>query len=178
MQQTDLQWIRDTLRTLAVLLPVDRSAFDRRAVVAWVQDQRRYFAARSRVEARRRDVFGRGSLALGILSLTASLAALVIGTREGSTALLVVGIVATWTALCVAIARSYVRARSYAENANRYQRMLFVFDRAAVLLEEAREPGDVRTIVAELGREALTEHADWLLAQRERRIAIVQTAAV
>lgn len=178
MQQSDLQWIRDTLRTLAVLIPADPSAFDRDAVIAWVQEQLRYFTVRAGVEAHRRDAFGRGALVLGIVSLTLSLAALVMGTREGSAVLLVVGIVATWTALCVALVRSYVRARSYSENANRYQRMLVVFGRAAELLETAREPADVRAIATELGRDALTEHADWLLAQRERRIAIVQTAAV
>jgi hypothetical protein len=56
--------------------------------------------------------------------------------------------------------------------------MFFVFDKALVLLKNAKGRDDeVRTIARELGREALAEHAEWLLLQRERPISMVHTEA-
>jgi hypothetical protein len=56
--------------------------------------------------------------------------------------------------------------------------MFFVFDKALALLTNAKDNDEeVRTIARELGREALAEHAEWLLLQRERPISRVQTEA-
>jgi hypothetical protein len=60
----------------------------------------------------------------------------------------------------------YVQQRGYTENSRRYQRMFVVFDTANRRLQE---PGaDAPEILAELGHEALSEHADWLILHRER----------
>jgi hypothetical protein len=159
--------------------PPAHGGFD--AVANWVDEQQRYFADRARLEGRRRDVLGGVSGALGVVSVIASLAllAILLGHVRGPTRLLPdIGIVAGASALCVAVMRSYARTRGHSENANRYQRMSFVLDRAAEALAAA--PGDeaaARAVAAELGRLALAEHAEWLLLQRERPIAMVATSA-
>lgn len=180
MQQTDLQWIRNVLRVLNFLHKRQTSPLGFDVVMDWVTVQHRYFAEHSGIEARRRDVFGKTAGILGVLSLVASLAILGLSiARAGSSGMtLAIGMLAAWMALCVAIAQSYARTRGYSENANRYQRMFFVFDRALMLLKSPNtSEADVRTIAAELGREALAEHAEWLLAQRERRLSLVHTSA-
>lgn len=180
MQQTDLQWIRNVLRVLNFLDQRQTSPLGFDVVMDWVSGQHRYFAEHSGIEASRRDAFGKTAGILGALSLVASLVILGLSiARAGSPGMiLAIGILAAWSALCVAIAQSYSRTRGYSENANRYQRMFFVFDRALVLLRSANtSEAEVRTIAAELGREALAEHAEWLLAQRERRISVVHTSA-
>jgi len=181
MQQTDLQWIRNVLRVLNFLDQREPSTQGFDVVLQWATSQNRYFAEHSRIEARRRDAFAKAAAALGALSVIASLSTLALSVvHEGTSRIsLAVGIVAAWSALCVAIARSYSQTRAYSENANRYQRMFFVFDRAVVLLKHAHiHEAHVRTIAAELGREALAEHAEWLLAQRERRISMADTSAI
>ena len=53
--------------------------------------------------------------------------------------------------------------------------MFFVFDAFKVRLERARAGGseEARALLREVGREALVEHAEWLLARRERPLSFV-----
>jgi len=180
MQQTDLQWIRNLLRVVHFFDRHETSVYGTDVVLNWVTGQHTYFNDHSQLEARHRDRFGAAALGLGAVSLLASLVALgfaVVGVN-GPKEWLGVGVLAAWTAVCVAIARSYSRTRAYSENANRYQRMFFVFDTALTLLKKAHgREAEVRTIASELGRDALAENAEWLLYQRERPISVVQTDA-
>jgi len=59
------------------------------------------------------------------------------------------------------------------------ERMYLMFDEASLWLsgEAGRPLVEVRELAAELGREALAEHAEWLLAQRERPIRVVHVGA-
>jgi hypothetical protein len=65
---------------------------------------------------------------------------------------------------------SYTERRHFRTNAKRYERMLLLFGSARARLDEIAQgrPGDPKTVVRELGREALVEHADWLLMRRDR----------
>jgi hypothetical protein len=89
------------------------------------------------------------------------------------------GVLAGLAALTIALLISYVRARAFSEHANRYQRMYLLFDQAYRLLQGPPELDEAtqREVARQLGREALAEHAEWLLTQRERPISVVYTGA-
>ncbi|HXW77342.1 MAG TPA: hypothetical protein VEJ20_08035, partial [Candidatus Eremiobacteraceae bacterium] len=57
----------------------------------------------------------------------------------------------------------------------RYQHMFHVFDFAKRRLARIREGGEgnAAAVIEELGREALTEHANWLVLHRERPMTFV-----
>jgi hypothetical protein len=182
MQQTDLQWIRNVLRVVHSLDQSEPDAKCSDAVVDWVTGQRDYFFKHSRIEAKSRDAFLAASSVFGTLSVVASLATLgFFLARNGhppETLTADLGIVAGLAALIVAAARSYARTRGHCENANRYQRMYFVFERALEVLNgPPLDDAGTRAVAVELGRVALAEQAEWLLAQRERPISLVTTSA-
>ena len=70
---------------------------------------------------------------------------------------------------------SYAEKRGYSANAKRYDRMFGVFDRAVHRLHRVAAGGsaDEARIVREVGREALAEQAEWLLARRDRPLRAV-----
>jgi hypothetical protein len=175
MQQTDLQWIRNALRTIHFLDWRNLgTACDFDVVTGWAKSQHGYFARASKREARMRRRIAVAASVLGGCTIIASFAGLVLKTPAAAAD---IGSFAALFTLCVAVLMSYTRTRAHAENANRYQRMFFVFGTAETLLERAKGHDDrVRLVARELGREALGEHADWLLSQRERPIALVETS--
>jgi len=195
MQQTELQWIRNVLRTVALLQERDASgsAADRTAVVDWVQGQREYFRSAQRREARRNRLFHRWVEVLTPLNLVMGLGIFafvaitrinpvipVLTTADARYTLeILVGTFAGWAALTAAVLHSYARTRGFSENANRYERMFLMFDEASLWLsgEAGRPLVEVRELAVELGREALAEHAEWLLTQRDRPLAIVHAGA-
>jgi hypothetical protein len=196
MQQTELQWIRNVLRSIAFLQGAQAAAepgHDRDAVVEWISGQRDYFRNASRREARHARTFERWAnfltplnivLGLGIFAFVAITrldpVIPVLSTPDNRYTLeLLVGTFAGWAALSAAALHSYAQARGFSENANRYERMFLMFDEAALWLsgEAGRPVVEVRELAAELGREALAEHAEWLLAQRDRPLAIVHAGA-
>jgi hypothetical protein len=196
MQQTELQWIRNALRTVA-LLQQRRTAVDpgrdRAAVAAWIHGQRTYFRDASRREAGRERTFDRWSKLLAPLNVVLGVAIFAFVTFTGRnptipwlsagespyTLELLVGTFAGWAALSATALHSYAQTRGFSENANRYERMYLMFDEASLWLEgeNGRPLAEVRELAAELGREALTEHAEWLLAQRDRPIGLVHVGA-
>ncbi|HZX67423.1 MAG TPA: hypothetical protein VFE70_01005 [Candidatus Elarobacter sp.] len=195
MQQTELQWIRNVLRTVALLQgsAAGGSAQDRTAVVDWVLGQRDYFRTAQRREAHRNELFHRWVEVLTPLNIVLGLGifAFVAITRidpiipvlstpdERYTLEVLVGTFAGWAALTAAVLHSYARTRGFSENANRYERMFLMFDEASLWLsgEAGRPLVEVRELAVELGREALAEHAEWLLTQRDRPLAIVHAGA-
>ncbi len=70
---------------------------------------------------------------------------------------------------------AYSERRAHEELARQYDRMRALFERGDEALCEAIASGDVATgqqIVVELGREAITEHAHWLILRRARPFEI------
>jgi len=196
MQQSELQWIRLALRA-AYLAFCERDEGDASSPQhpdcrEWIRGQWRFYYRASRREAERKrlcDLAGRVALAIGF-ALTAvagvllAPAALAAVTRQfpalaGTTAHWVSGyhplllqLAASPIPIAVLLGTllaSYAAKRSFASNSKRYQRMFIVFDTARRRLNAVRRGygGDPVEIVAELGRESLTEHADWLLQRRE-----------
>jgi len=195
MQQTELQWIRNVLRTISLLQERDPGgpADERAAITAWVQGQRAYFRGAQAREGRRNHLFHRWVEVLTPLNFVLGLGIFVfvvlahidpvipvLSTGDQRYTLeVLVGTFAGWAALTAAVLHSYARARGFSENANRYERMFLMFDEAALWLtgEAGRPLIEVRELAVELGREALAEHAEWLLAQRDRPLSMVHAVA-
>lgn len=76
------------------------------------------------------------------------------------------------TALAGTLLHGYADRRAYAGHARQYRRMGEVFARAYAALgadrSRAAPPRDVRDLIVSLGKEALAEHADWVLLHRDR----------
>lgn len=64
---------------------------------------------------------------------------------------------------------------AYEEDANRYQKMGNLFDRAIIVLSQHIEAGNTesaRTVLKLIGKEALAENGEWLLLHRQRKFEI------
>jgi hypothetical protein len=182
MQQTNLQWIRGVLRVVYVLQPRADAIDGVDRVRNWIVVQRRYFEEHSRIESRGGNIVAKLTSVLAAASVLASLAILGLTIAHARNVagpfFPDIGLAASCAALSVAVGRSYGRTRAYSENANRYQRMFLVFDRALCIVDAApHDELQTRALARELGRLALAEHAEWLLMQRERPIAMVATSA-
>ena len=68
--------------------------------------------------------------------------------------------------MLVLLLRFYTQQRGFMENARRYQHMYVVFESGRLRLEA--NPAAAPKLLAELGHEALSEHASWLTLHRER----------
>jgi hypothetical protein len=187
MQQTELAWIRDVLRVASFIGYSDTGKHanddqDLAVVSAWIDDQREYYRKRSRGEALRRDRFSLTVAILGYVGLAAGATAFVVAangvqfaidTPTGSIDLrALAGGVAIWATGAALLVREFSHSHAFAENANRYEQMFFVFDRAREVLKADPQQQMALEVAAALGRAALTEHGDWLLLQRERPIAL------
>lgn len=79
------------------------------------------------------------------------------------------------TALVGAFAHAYANVRAFGEHQKQYERMQALFRTADEALERAAASGasvPASRILYDLGREALEEHADWLLLHRARPIEL------
>jgi len=74
-----------------------------------------------------------------------------------------------------AIFRNHSDLMAYEEDANRYQKMGNLFDRAIIVLSQHIEAGNTesaRTVLKLIGKEALAENGEWLLLHRQRKFEI------
>jgi len=194
MQQTELLWLRSVLRTVSFLQADHMSAEEPQRIAGWVTGQRGYFKAAASGQGARRRFLSLVITILAPINLAASALLLIVlsvpaqwlggwswlsDSSHKDALRRATAVCAGLAALTVGVLTSYMRARAFAENANRYQRMFLIFDEADRLLQGAQPERDeeIREIARELGREALAEQAEWLLMQRERPLALVQTAA-
>jgi hypothetical protein len=70
---------------------------------------------------------------------------------------------------------NYLQKNAVAEHAKQYDRMSVFYHRAKLHLDRLLSKNSfesARHFIAELGREALTENADWILTHRERPLEI------
>lgn len=201
MQEGELQWIRMALRFFYLLFCEERSDPNASAMhpvcTDWVRSQWRYYYRASRRETLRKRTMDRvalGAMAAGILCTLVSLVALArehllycaliggacppapqleAGQFDLYTNLLTVPI--AMAAVLGAIFEHRAEKENLVANARRYDRMFRVFDRArrALLGIEHGKPGDPKRILYELGRASLVEHADWLIARRDRPLRVV-----
>lgn len=74
-----------------------------------------------------------------------------------------------------AIFRNHSDLMAYEEDANRYQKMGNLFDRAIIVLSQHIEAGNTesaRSVLKLIGKEALAENGEWLLLHRQRKFEI------
>ncbi|HTU68898.1 MAG TPA: hypothetical protein VMF11_01140 [Candidatus Baltobacteraceae bacterium] len=181
MQQDELSWIRMALRTI-YLLYVHDSHLEKNpaAVSGWIDDQRTYYANathRQQQLARRYIVLGRMLTFLALaFSIPAAVALLMKYPGPWTPSLTSVPVAVA--ALAALLLRFYVQQRGFQENARRYHHMLFVFDYAQRRIAgmDSTSPKDAYDkTVGDLGKEALAEHASWLVLHRERPLNFVAT---
>ena len=190
MQQSELEWIRLALRTAYLVCAVAGPARDDGApapaqAVGWVESQVEYYEAAGKREKRRLE---RAHLAMLLLviaggALSAGASAFAWMLSNGwlpSSSAASDPVLTYWATMPFALGsmlalliRFYVQQRGYGENARRYQHMFTVFDAARRRLRE--RPDDPRAVLEQLGREALTEHAEWLILHRDRPLTFVHT---
>jgi hypothetical protein len=111
------------------------------------------------------------TLVVGGPKVTSHLPQLAIGDTPLEWMLAAIGI----TALVGTFAHAYANVRAFGEHQKQYERMEALFLSADEALDRAESnsaPGDADHIFADLGCEALAEHADWLLLHRARPIEL------
>lgn len=177
MQQSELQWIRLALRYVHLAFIEPQAAtpsVDDPVCQTWIRMQWRYY-----YRAARREAAGSKRLVLArkivfITALAATLIGSVVLFAGWGAGTLLQALTTAPLAIAAAVAiliANYSAKRGYESNVRRYERMFIVFDRARRelgLIRTKRIPGDPLKVVRELGQSALIEHADWLLARRER----------
>lgn len=198
MQEGDLQWIRMALRYFYLIYC---EAYEHPGASAehpvcrdWIESQRTYYARASRRERERKRSFAilkTASVAIAILCLIAS--ALVLGNRfpcavfaklcppgfvpsRGFTVLQdLLTVPLALAAVVGAVLLQIEEKENFSGNARRYERMYDVFERASNDLAAIAHgrPGDPQEILYALGRDALIEHAEWLIARRDRPMKVV-----
>jgi hypothetical protein len=183
MQQSELQWIRMALRSAALVESLTPAVRDDRVALDWVREQWRYYhraAGRDQRRARLYRRIGKVSqyVGLGAVFIVALLLLPPFRSLPGDAALSTKHWAASFAALVGAAAAlfgSYADKRGYSANAKRYDRMFGVFDRALHQLHRLAGggPGGQVQVVREVGREALVEQAEWLLARRDRPLRVL-----
>lgn len=192
MQQSELAWIRSALRTAYLITgsataKPDASPSDPECS-RWIEGQIDYYERAGEQEAAHMAQAERAMRATAIggatISGAAALAAWAVSHHWLSSPVALgtstIGALTYWAAMPVALGsmlalliRFYVQQRAFAENARRYQLMFTVFDAARRRLREGRD--DPRRILEQLGHEALSEHAEWLILHRDRPLTFVHT---
>jgi len=177
MQQSELEWIRLALRTAflvtTAVAPAPASPSSDAASSEWIDGQIRYYEAVGKREQASMDRSHKAMLWSAAGGAVVSAAAAAAGWAFGHSW-------AYWTTMPIALGgmlalliRFYVQQRGFGENARRYQHMFTVFDAAR---RHLREPGaDARKVLEQLGHEALSEHAEWLILHRDRPLTFVHT---
>jgi len=172
-QRSDLDWIRQVMRSLYTLSPRGNERTARQAVEtvleAWVEDQGRYYArAAPRDERMDRTIRRVGHVSfligLGLVLLKFCLAA------SGPLAAAV-----SLAPLLTAVLLIYADRMAFAQHAKQYARMAQLFASARQALGRSLAAGEVaqaQNLLQDLGREALAENADWLLLHRDRPLKV------
>lgn len=174
-QQPDLQWIRDVLRAVAFREPETTGTGDG---TAWMVGQREYFLDATLRErgkydrslAAARFAYGVGGVTAAALAqslLPHPLLPLASSTHHW------LAVLTAAAAVAATLILAYADYRGYAEASRRYARMHRLF---AVAADAALRTDDViqrRNLLRYVGREALHEHAQWLIARRERPLKLL-----
>jgi hypothetical protein len=192
MQQSELAWIRLALRTAYLITDIGVAQPDdspsRPESMRWVDGQIDYYEAAGRREETHLHRAERATVAVAAAGFVLSALAFVFGWMlshhmvrapfEASASFQ--GSLAYWETMPLAlgsmlalIIRFYAQQRGFNENARRYQHMFTVFDAAKRRLRD--QHGDPRKVLEQLGHEALSEHAAWLILHRERPLTFVHT---
>jgi hypothetical protein len=174
MQLGELRWIRDVLR--AVYFRVEPPLG--RAGNTWLQEQRDYYSTASERNKRKLRIANGVAVAATAIGILAGIALGISVPAHlffSPLEVYVLSTVVTGAAVLATLVLSYAEFRGYGESSRRYARMYRLFALAATAAAAADETTR-GGLVLEVGREALVEHAQWLLLRRERPIDVVRAA--
>jgi hypothetical protein len=189
----EMEWIRMALRSCELLASAvfspdtaESSVAALRAVVEdWAQGQYHYFGrTQRRLHAVLKKLERRTDWLL-VVSVLAGVAVFVstfrllpwISTMREQhpvTHTLAVALIGLSTA-AAALIHGYAEQRALSVQVKRYERMHALFGTALRVLEAPMKAGDwdtARSVLGELGREALEENADWVMLHRDRPIEL------
>lgn len=192
MQQSELAWIRLALRTVYLISGAGNARADASPsdpeCMRWICGQLAYYersGKREEANVKRAEraalvaVVGGGTLSgiAAIFAWAVSHGWMAVPTAQNA---MLLHAMTYWVSMPVALGsmlalliRFYAQQRGFTENARRYQHMFTVFDAANGRLRD--QVGDPRKVLEQLGHEALSEHAEWLILHRERPLSFVQT---
>lgn len=179
-QRDELDWIRHAIRNVTI----NTAASTNEANIDWVKqrwlgDQLSFFlSSKSSVtgklhKLRNWKLISRSLLGAGTLTTAALLLGPFINLT--TTVLPWLSLVAAILFLLAAVCRNHANLMAYEEDANRYQKMGSLFERAIKTLEKHQQNGDTtyaRNILQAIGKEALAENGEWLLLHRQRKFEI------
>jgi hypothetical protein len=181
-QQSELDWIRQTIRNWNLLAADSRPSGCRRGLEAarerWVRGQAAYFgkaAARQKKQTERLERIAKIVFMMAMFVLTPAMLA-IHGLKIGGEELDQWMQVVTPFAFIVAGAVNYFKDKMlYASQVKQYSRMGSLFRKALTLLEKSPNDAELcRDILVRLGKEAVVENGDWILMHRERPIEVPQ----
>lgn len=178
MQQSELQWIRLALRTISLLgdacTPKSGDSPDNKECRGWLHGQLEYYkhsAVREERKKHNAHVTMTVLVAIGAgLSIGAAFSKFVMQNHDPMIDY-TIAVAAPFFGGIALLLRFYAQQRGFSENARRYQHMYVVFEEARRDLQNRSE--DAAQIIGELGHEALSEQADWLILHRERPLDFV-----
>ncbi len=197
-QRSELDWIRNSMRTANVLCEADNGVNDTENAPGsfrevreychhlllkhWVDAQRKYFTAASsrdheKQETNERWVHVCFLIGIGVATLLLILQLASPFLQSLNQELLQALLIVTMSLLLIlaALRESYADKMAFAEQVKQYQRMSRLYEVAFYRLRASLEQGnsrDAERVIYELGEEALTENGDWVLLHRTRRITV------
>ena len=174
---TELDWIRHAIRNLNLqTAKMKNSPCLEWVKQAWIEDQGKWFSQKWPLQkklARRLTL----SANLTFFSAMASTLTTLASHLAGATDPLLNGLVlfSGVTFLLSAVLKAYASQMAYEEQYQRYRDMATIFSKAGVQLNELLMRSDdvgAKKLIHDLGREALTENANWLKLHRQRQFEV------
>ncbi|MFX4263626.1 hypothetical protein ACOBQJ_15680 [Pelotomaculum propionicicum] len=190
-QKSELDWVRKGIETFNISVPGAGGAEGsgekafwlsncRLTLDHWVLDQRKYYkktSSRDHSKLKRQETMVYGFFLAG-LAIAILVFFLDISSSHTDSLKLIHHILIVAMGLAPALAAAldgYAEKMAFAAQNKVYKRMYNLFDRASVQLRSMWENSDLdcaRSLIRELGREALQENSDWVLLHRERPMKI------
>lgn len=179
-QRDELDWIRHAIRNVTLDATTSTSEADIDWIKQqWLADQRKFFLSGGSSVAKKRQKLWRWTLisrsVLGAGAITTACLLLGPFTSLPATALSWLSLLAAILLVLAAVCRNHANLMAYEEDANRYQKMGSLFERAIHVLERHQQEGNTasaRKILLAIGKEALAENGEWLLLHRQRKFEI------
>jgi hypothetical protein len=181
-QEGELDWIRNAMRASRFRNQIEpneagekKKALLELILGRWINDQGAYFA-RAVGKEREKAVRIKAGATLCLIASAVLAVVLAVAVIEHITAYHGTLTMTLTLALAGAgLLTGYAQKRAHEEHARRYQRMCALYKIAGERFALHLREGDLaaaRSVLVQLGREALAETCDWLLLHRERQIDV------
>lgn len=179
-QNDELGWIRYAIQNITRIGATTLTASDFQWVQArWLEDQKKFFLSAGSSAPKKQRKFQKWTLYSRILFFSGGTTTLILLLKSitslPSQLLPWLTLFAAILFVLAAICRNHSNLMAYEEDANRYQKMGNLFDRAMIVLNKHTETGNMesaRNILKSIGKEALAENGEWLLLHRQRKFEI------